>query len=165
MRMSPGIYYDPLLFVTSVLIAIGASIAALWIAFQLSQGRDKSWHKLAAASVMGAAIAGMHYTGMAAAHFAPNAVCVSSGPRLDTTWLAIAISAFTFLILGSTLLLSIDARLQSTIARSAEALRVLLTGWGQRLASEHGMPPGVNRVLSKPPKLREVRVTLAELTR
>ena len=73
---------------------------------------------------MGAAIVGMHYTGMGAAHFAPNAVCISSGPRLDANWLAITIAMFTFLILGSTLLLSvIDAQLQSTIARSAEALR------------------------------------------
>jgi PAS domain S-box-containing protein len=126
MRMFPSIDYDPLLFATSVLIAIGASIAALWIAFSLPYGRGgKRWHKLAAASVMGAAIVGMHYTGMAAAHFAPNAVCISSGPRLDATWLAITISMFTFLILGSTLLLSvIDAQLQSTIARSAEALRI-----------------------------------------
>jgi PAS domain S-box-containing protein len=126
MRMFPSIDYGPLLFTTSVLIAIGASIAALWIAFSLPYGREgKPWHKIAAASVMGAAIAGMHYTGMAAAHFAPNAVCISSGPRLDATWLAITISTFTFLILGSTLLLSvIDAQLQSTIARSAEALRI-----------------------------------------
>jgi diguanylate cyclase len=124
MRMSPPIYYDPLLFATSVLIAIGAAIAALWIAFSLPRGRQ-GWHKLAAASVMGAAIVGMHYTGMAAANFAPDAVCISSGPRLDATWLAITISAFTFLILGSTLLLSVvDARLQSTIARSAEVLRI-----------------------------------------
>ncbi len=126
MGMFPGIDYDPLLFATSVLIGIGASIAALWIAFSLPYGHGgKRWHKIAAASVMGAAIAGMHYTGMAAAHFAPNAVCISSGPRLDATWLAITISTFTFLILGSTLLLSvIDAQLQSTIARSAEALRI-----------------------------------------
>ena len=126
MRMFPSIDYGPLLFTTSVLIAIGAAIAALWIAFSLPYGHEgKPWHKIAAASVMGAAIVGMHYTGMAAAHFAPNAVCISSGPRLDATWLAIAISTFTFLILGSTLLLSvIDAQLQSTIARSAEALRI-----------------------------------------
>jgi len=126
MRMFPSIDYDPLLFATSVLIAIGASIAALWIAFSLPYGRGgKRWHKIAAASVMGAAIVGMHYTGMAAAHFAPNAVCISSGPRLDATWLAITVATFTFLILGSTLLLSvIDAQLQSTIARSAEALRI-----------------------------------------
>ena len=126
MRMFPSIDYDPLLFATSVLIGIGASIAALWIAFSLPYGHGgKRWHKIAGASVMGAAIVGMHYTGMAAAHFAPNAVCISSGPRLDATWLAITVATFTFLILGSTLLLSvIDAQLQSTIARSAEALRI-----------------------------------------
>jgi signal transduction histidine kinase/ActR/RegA family two-component response regulator len=125
MRMFPGIVYDPLLFATSVLIAIVASIAALWIAFRLPPAeRGSRWQTFAAAAVMGAAITGMHYTGMAAASFAPNAICISSGPRLDTTLLAITISAFTFLILGSTLLLSIiDARLQSAIARSAEVLR------------------------------------------
>ena len=126
MRMFPGIDYDPLLFATSVLIAIGASFAALWVAFSLPprMSGGKSWHKFAAASVMGAAIAGMHYTGMAAARFAPNAMCMSSGPRLDANWLAITIAMFTLLILSSTLLLSVvDAQLQSTIARSAEALR------------------------------------------
>jgi signal transduction histidine kinase/DNA-binding NarL/FixJ family response regulator len=126
MKMFPGIYYDPMLFAASVVIAIVAAMAALWIAFSLPQGRrHRRWHKLAAASVMGAAIVGMHYTGMAAANFALGAICISSGPRIDTTWLAITISAFTFLILGSTLLLSvIDAQLQSTIARSAEELRL-----------------------------------------
>ncbi|HZF25976.1 MAG TPA: MHYT domain-containing protein [Steroidobacteraceae bacterium] len=125
MQMFPGIYYDRLLFATSVVIAIVAAMVALWIAFSLPQGsRHRRWHKLAAASVMGAAIVGMHYTGMAAANFAPGSICTSSGPRIDTTWLAIIISAFTFLILGCTLLLSvIDAQLQSTIARSANALR------------------------------------------
>jgi CheY-like chemotaxis protein/anti-sigma regulatory factor (Ser/Thr protein kinase) len=38
---------------------------------------------------------------------------------------------------------------------------ILLTGWGQRLLSEDDIPPHVNRVLSKPPKLRELRATLA----
>ena len=94
-----------------------------------------SWHKLAAASVMGAAIVGMHYTGMAAANFSHDAVSMASGPRIDTTWLAITISAFTFLILGSTLLLSvIDAQLQSTIARSAEELRRANEDLEQRVA-------------------------------
>jgi len=63
MRMLPSIDYDPLLFTTSILVAIGAAIAALWIAFSLPYGRGrKHWHKIAAASVMGAAIVGMHYT-------------------------------------------------------------------------------------------------------
>src|SRR5262249_34873541 len=35
MRMFPSIQYDPLLFATSVMIAVLASLAALWIAIQL----------------------------------------------------------------------------------------------------------------------------------
>lgn len=35
MRMQPGIDYDPTLFSASLLIAVGASAAALWIAFRL----------------------------------------------------------------------------------------------------------------------------------
>jgi len=149
MRMSPGIDYDPLLFVTSVVIAIGAAIAALWIAFSLPRGHEsKRWHKIAAASVMGAAIVGMHYTGMGAAHFAPNAVCTSSGPRLDATWLAITIAMFTFLILGSTLLLSvIDAQMQSTIARSAEALRLANEELEQRVLDRTAQLQSANETL------------------
>lgn len=41
---------------------------------------------------------------------------------------------------------------------------LLLTGWGQRLADEQDIPPHVDRVLSKPPRLRELRAALAELT-
>jgi signal transduction histidine kinase/DNA-binding NarL/FixJ family response regulator/HPt (histidine-containing phosphotransfer) domain-containing protein len=136
MQMSPAIDYDAVLFAASVVIALGAAMAALWIAFSLPQGhRHHRWHKLAAASVMGAAIVGMHYTGMAAANFSHDAVSMASGPRVDTTWLAITISAFTFLILGSTLLLSvIDAQLQSTIARSAEELMRANEDLEQRVA-------------------------------
>ena len=42
---------------------------------------------------------------------------------------------------------------------------ILLTGWGQRLVAEEGVPEHVDRVLNKPPKLRELRTALAELTR
>jgi signal transduction histidine kinase/ActR/RegA family two-component response regulator/PAS domain-containing protein len=41
---------------------------------------------------------------------------------------------------------------------------ILLTGWGERLLADGEMPPYVDRVLSKPPRLREVRKALAELT-
>jgi len=40
---------------------------------------------------------------------------------------------------------------------------ILLTGWGQRLAADGDTPANVNRVLSKPPKLGELRATLSEL--
>jgi signal transduction histidine kinase/ActR/RegA family two-component response regulator len=39
---------------------------------------------------------------------------------------------------------------------------VMLTGWGQRLMSEDDIPPHVDRVLSKPPSLRELRAALAQ---
>jgi CheY-like chemotaxis protein len=41
---------------------------------------------------------------------------------------------------------------------------ILLTGWGQRLIAEGDIPPNVDRVLNKPPKLRDLRIALNELT-
>jgi PAS domain S-box-containing protein len=41
---------------------------------------------------------------------------------------------------------------------------ILLTGWGRRLMAENDIPPGVDRVLNKPPRLQELRQALAELT-
>ncbi|NHZ93049.1 HAMP domain-containing protein [Massilia sp. CCM 8733] len=38
---------------------------------------------------------------------------------------------------------------------------ILLTGWGQRIATEDDLPADVNLVLSKPPKLHELREALA----
>jgi signal transduction histidine kinase/ActR/RegA family two-component response regulator len=40
---------------------------------------------------------------------------------------------------------------------------IMLTGWGQRLVSEGDVPPDVDLVLSKPPRLRELRKALAQL--
>ena len=40
---------------------------------------------------------------------------------------------------------------------------IMLTGWGQRLVAEGDIPAHVDRLLSKPPRLRDVRQALAEL--
>jgi len=40
---------------------------------------------------------------------------------------------------------------------------ILLTGWGKRLLSDDEIPPHVDRVLSKPPKVVEIRSALAAL--
>jgi CheY-like chemotaxis protein len=40
---------------------------------------------------------------------------------------------------------------------------ILLTGWGQRLLDEGELPANINRVLSKPPRLQQLRSTIAEL--
>ncbi len=123
MRLSPGIRYDPLLFVASILIAIGAATAALWIAFHLARQRAV-FTNFGAALVMGAAVVGMHFTAVAAANFHPESLCLASGPRLDEEWMAYTIGGFTFVILTATMLLSAyDARLSSAIAGGAERLR------------------------------------------
>ena len=41
---------------------------------------------------------------------------------------------------------------------------ILLTGWGQQSTAESESLPRVDRLLSKPPRLRELRAALAELT-
>jgi PAS domain S-box-containing protein len=50
-------------------------------------------------------------------------------------------------------------------AMSADTPVILLTGWGQRLVAEGDIPAHVDRVLSKPPKLVELRSALGSLTR
>jgi signal transduction histidine kinase/ActR/RegA family two-component response regulator len=42
---------------------------------------------------------------------------------------------------------------------------IMLTGWGQRLVAEGDVPKDVDHVLSKPPKLRDLRETLAQCVR
>ena len=69
MRGHVELSYDRLLVALSVIIAIGASTAALWLAFRTTDPGQK----LVAAIVMGLAISGMHYTGMRAAIFTAHA--------------------------------------------------------------------------------------------
>src|ERR1700675_4624363 len=102
MRGHAELSYDRVFVALSLIIAIGASMAALWMAFRTTD----LWQKLAAAVVMGLAISGMHYTGMRAAIF------VAHGPvheaqvneaqvnaSLDQTSVALAVAGITFVIL------------------------------------------------------------------
>ncbi|MGH6960426.1 MAG: diguanylate cyclase domain-containing protein, partial [Dongiaceae bacterium] len=128
MRMSPPIVYDPALFVASVLIAIAASLAALWIAFQLRRKHSATaiLAKLGSALVMGIAITGMHYTGMAAAHFAPDSICLAagSGSGISNPALASLVAVGTVAILIVTLAISaFDTQLAARAAKHAEALQ------------------------------------------
>jgi PAS domain S-box-containing protein len=77
MQMDAHLRYIPSVFLLSLAVAIAASGAALWIAFNLARHHSKYRHimQVGAAMVMGAAICGMHYTGMAAAVFIPFAEC------------------------------------------------------------------------------------------
>ncbi|HVI91123.1 MAG TPA: ATP-binding protein [Dongiaceae bacterium] len=58
----------------------------------------------------------------------------------------------------------VDGRKVAAAIKDASAATpvILLTGWGQRLISDQDIPPHVDHILSKPPKLRELRDTLAQ---
>ncbi|MDB5894806.1 MAG: bifunctional diguanylate cyclase/phosphodiesterase, partial [Rhodoferax sp.] len=79
MDMAPGIRWSPGWVAASAVIAVTASAVALVIFFTLRRlkGAAARWGQAAAAMVMGAAICGMHYTGMAAAGFPDGSVCLS----------------------------------------------------------------------------------------
>jgi PAS domain S-box-containing protein len=59
----------------------------------------------------------------------------------------------------------VDGRkVASTIKGSTpETLVLMLTGWGRRLVAEGDVPPGVDQVLSKPPRLVELRAAMARV--
>jgi diguanylate cyclase len=125
MRMNPAIMYNLMLLAVSVLVAISASVVALWVAFTLREENSLLGHskKVFSALIMGLGIAGMHYIGMAAAKFAGNSIClVQRG--VDSYWLAITISLATLCVLSITLLLSvIDSHLASHTAGLTRSLR------------------------------------------
>ncbi len=50
-------------------------------------------------------------------------------------------------------------------SRSPATPIVMLTGWGHRLQAENDLPEHVDLVLSKPPKLTELRAAISELVR
>ncbi len=100
MDMDGDLRYMPRIFFLSVAIAIAASAAALWIAFTLARTSSEYHYifQLVAALIMGAAISGMHYTGMAASVFIPWADC-RYDPNQDFSMLAVSIAIVTGIIL------------------------------------------------------------------
>src|SRR2546429_7743657 len=96
MRGHAELSYDRLYVALSIVIAIGASTAALWLAFRTTD----LGQKLVAAVVMGLAISGMHYTAMR------GTICTALGPpyeaqgnaRLDQTTPALAAAPRTLII-------------------------------------------------------------------
>src|ERR1700719_3045834 len=95
MRGHAELSYDPLFVALSLVIAIGASTVALWLAFRTTD----LGQKLVAAVVMGLAISGMHYTAMGAAIFTAHGEAheaqVNAG--FDQTNLALAVAGITFI--------------------------------------------------------------------
>jgi NO-binding membrane sensor protein with MHYT domain len=113
MEFNGAMHFRSDLFLVSILIAIFAASAALWliIHFSKKQPNLKTNLKRVAAFIMGFAITGMHYTGMAATHFIPQGTLLPSyQTTADIRLFAFGISGVTLLILGLTIAASITQK-------------------------------------------------------
>jgi diguanylate cyclase (GGDEF)-like protein len=128
LQVVPMIQYEPGLVTASVAIAIGASFVSLWLFTHL--GTQNTWRaratRVGAAFLMGLAVSGMHYTGMAASRFAANTYCLNpavAGNGMDSRWLALVIATIALGLLAiTTILLVYDAHLESNVRRYNEML-------------------------------------------
>ncbi len=123
MRMSAHVSYDAGLVLASIIIAILASTAALW----LLQNCHKASFACLSSAVMAAAVTCMHYTGMAAAQFTHIAGAATHQTALDASlssssialWVSAAITAVLLIgLLG----VSLDKRLSDRAKREADKL-------------------------------------------
>jgi NO-binding membrane sensor protein with MHYT domain/CheY-like chemotaxis protein len=107
LNVPAALHWDTGLVIASVAIAVAASFAGLALAYRLRAdgGRRVLAQRAAAAVIMGLAIAGMHYTGMAAAHFTtPGRTGDGSSGLLATGDLAVGVGLGALLILALSLL-------------------------------------------------------------
>ncbi len=113
MRISSQLNYDPLTFGLSIIVAVALSVLGVWTRFGLVRyvpDLSNAMTVVASGCVLGAAISGMHYVGMAAAIFVgdPN-ICQAFGVS-HSAFLAIAIAAVTVFIAASSLGLNLTLR-------------------------------------------------------
>lgn len=112
MRMQAVYQWNMSVVALSVLIAIVAATAALWLTFN-TQHR---WQRIGAAFVMGVAVCGMHYTGM----YAGSLVCVAeqmpnTGPVIGDLQLPYFVVLVGSILLGVVSIFSLLASNERTL--------------------------------------------------
>jgi PAS domain S-box-containing protein len=113
--------YNAGLVVISIVVAVVLAFVSLGIRFQFHRTQSpRMAATIAAASVMGCAVAGMHYTAMQAAIFFPLPDAPTYNMALSPTLLALLITMFAVLIAVSTLVATFAGR-QNELALSLSA--------------------------------------------
>ena len=124
MRLQAMCSFSVLIVTISVVLAIVISFVALLLSFRFrGEQRSGGWLKALSALVMGAAIAVMHYTGMAAATFTHSDVVeggLSHALSISSLGLT-GIIVVTFMVLGITLLTALIDRRFSAQASELES--------------------------------------------
>lgn len=103
--MNIEIEYHPLWVGMSIVVALSASLAALYLIFKLGRDETSSHfkYKLCSGLLMGAAIAGMHYIGMEAASFHVEHPVPESELDIEPDMLAYLIAVSTLVMLAVTM--------------------------------------------------------------
>jgi two-component system sensor histidine kinase/response regulator len=131
MRMPAMCVYAPGIVALSVVLGIAISFVALRVFFQFRFEVASGWKKFGSAVVLGAAIPVVHYVGMAAVTFVPDAMRPDVSHALAISSIGLtAIVGVTTIVLGIAIVTSlIDRRFSAkTIAldRSEQRLRQLV---------------------------------------
>ena len=137
MSMPDSMSYNPLLFILSVIIAIVAGTAALWAGTRV-RGIGAT---IAASLIMGVAVSGMHYTGMAAMRVS-SAPMVSMGGSSGGSFLVPLLLGITLVTFVLALIISLSPT-EDEIAHRRPAPRP--AGCGLHGRSAGGRPRRFNR--------------------
>jgi len=125
MIMPDSVHYNMPLFVLSVVIAVVAGTAALWAGTRVRSTRAT----IVASLIMGVAVSGMHYTGMAAMRVSMGSMAAMSGSTA-VSFLVPLLVGITIITFAVTLVISLsptedeiheDARLRDRIAADFSA--------------------------------------------
>jgi NO-binding membrane sensor protein with MHYT domain len=155
MSMPDSVHYDATLFVLSVVIAIVAGTAALWAGTRV-RGVGAT---IVASLIMGVAVSGMHYTGMAAMHVSAGPMPAMSGSTASSFLvpLLLGVSLVTFVL---TLTISLspteaeineDTVLQTRIDTQLPAAQS--ADGGQRAGTARRSGTSGGGLWSKPPRI------------
>ncbi|WP_244975356.1 bifunctional diguanylate cyclase/phosphodiesterase [Heyndrickxia oleronia] len=99
MKMNVEPSYDKVLLTLSVVIALVASFAALFLFYRFRSQSSSIWLKWLSAIVMGIAICGMHYTGMKAMRFHVHSHIMMDGEQITDSFLLYGVTVTIFIIL------------------------------------------------------------------
>jgi PAS domain-containing protein len=110
MRLDGLVRYDPTIFALSMLVAVVLAFLALWTRFGVWSWQAGRLGLAVSAVIMGCAVAGMHYTAMAAAYFISDGYPRDPGAGFSPEVLAILVSVFSLMLIGLTLAATLIGR-------------------------------------------------------